>query len=183
MASVHPLMLLLLIGLSYVQYAVYIYANNYEEKHRAEQGKNQRYQRYLFSQAYDIKSGKDIRLYQLQDWISTIHQKYHDAFKKQHLKEETFYYLYDFVGLFLQFLRDGVCYGLLLYQLSQGLSLSEFVLYLGIVGGVGSWVKIISEEIAKFSRLNTEVGYYRSYLENKNGKLGTKELTLNSNDT
>lgn len=41
----------------------------------------------------------------------------------------------DLFGLLLQLGRDVVCYGYLIGQLMQGMSIARFVLYIGIVSG------------------------------------------------
>ena len=163
LANCHPLIVLCLLAISVIQYAFYSIAKNYENKHKDEQATRERHRHYLFSQAYDVKSGKDIRLYQLQDWLTRIYEKYDKEYQKQASKTQSLYYLYDLVGLVLQFFRDGICYAYLIYLLLQGMNISEFVLYLGVVRGFGSWFTQISESLSVISRCMMDIERFREY--------------------
>ena len=185
LSNCHPLIVVCLLLISIIQYVFYSIAKNYENKHRDEQSQRWEHQRYLFTQAYDVKSGKDIRLYQLQNWLTKIFKKYNHDYQKQESKTRSLYYLYDFVGLGLQLVRDGACYGYLIYLLIQGMNVSEFVLYLGVVQGFGSWFSQISELIATLSRCAVEVGYFREYKDLKDIYLhdSGKELQVKENES
>ena len=167
-SNIHLLLVVFLVILSLIQYLFYVIAKRYDDAHRNEQAKRERHQRYFFNSSSEVKNGKDIRIYQLQNWLTSIFERYNRDYQHQETKTKSLYYLYDFVGLVLQLIRDGVCYGYLIYLLTQGLNISEFVLYLGVVSGFGSWFSQISESIASLSRCLMEIRYYREYLDMKN---------------
>ncbi len=185
LANCNPLIVLCLLAISVIQYAFYSVAKNYENKHKDEQATRERHRHYLFSQAYDVKSGKDIRLYQLQDWLTRVYEKYDKEYQKQASKTQSLYYLYDLVGLALQFFRDGICYAYLIYLLLQGMSVSEFVLYLGVVRGFGSWFSQISEAISNVSRCLMGVERFREYEDLKDIYYHDtgKELSVKENES
>ena len=165
LANVHPLIVILLLGLSLVQYIFHYIAAKYEEKNRSEQSRRYRHQMYLFDQSADVKNGKDVRLFQLQHWLTELFVKYNKEYRKQLSKNERLFYLYDFVGLLLNLIRDGVCYGYLIHLLTKGMDVSQFVLYLGVVSGFGSWFQKISDEIANLSRSTKLLRHYRNYMD------------------
>ncbi|MEE1086579.1 MAG: ABC transporter ATP-binding protein [Schaedlerella sp.] len=165
LANVHPLVVILLLGLSLIQYAFHYISAKYEEKNRAEQSRRYRHQMYLFDQSADVKNGKDVRLFQLQHWLTELFIKYNKEYHKQLSKNERLFYLYDFVGLLLNLIRDGACYGYLIYLLTKGMDFSQFVLYLGVVSGFGSWFQKISDEIANLSRSTKLICHYRNYMD------------------
>lgn len=167
-SNVHPLLVLLLIVLCFIQYGFFILARNYKIKHKEEQAHRGRHQWYFHQRAHDIKCAKDIRLYQAQDWLIGLYDKYNKAYKNQYAKERGYFYLYDLVGLLLQILRDGVCYGYLIYLLTKGMNVSEFVLYLGVISGFGNWFTQISDMISKMSEDQISIGYFRDYINLKN---------------
>lgn len=185
LSNCHPLLVICLLILSFIQYLFYAYARNYEDKHRDEQAIRERHQFYLFTQAYDVKSGKDIRLYQLQNWLTNIFRKYNRDFQNQSAKIQRKYFLYDFVGLVLQLLRDFVCYGYLIYLLTQGMDISEFVLYLGVISGFGNWFNQISSSLAKITRCSIQTSQYRITEDLNNIYLhdNGKELNLKDNES
>lgn len=182
LSNLHLLIVICLLLISIVQYFFYIIAKRYEENHKAEQAIRNRNQQYLFSLAYDTNSGKDIRLYQLQNWLISIFERYNREFQKQESKNKSLYFLYDFVGLLLQFIRDGICYIYLIYSLKQGLSVGEFVLYIGIVRGFGMWFSRISDNFANVSRCLVEVNYFRDYEDLENVCLHNEGKVLQIGD-
>lgn len=165
LANVHPLVVIFLLALSLIQYAFHYISAKYEEKNRDEQSKRYRHQKYLFDQSADVKNGKDVRLFQLQHWLTELFIKYSKEYRKQLSKNERLFYLYDFVGLILNLIRDGVCYGYLICLLTKGMDISEFVLCLGVVSGFGSWFQKISDEIANLTRSTKLLCHYRSYMD------------------
>ena len=184
-SRVHPLMVLMLLGLSMLQYLFYVIARNYDEKHRGEQAKRWRYQWYLFDESANVKEGKDIRLYQLQRWLTPLFERYNRAYQRQDGKTKGYYLLYDLVGLVLSLLRDAVCYGYLIYLLTQGMNISEFVLYLGIVSGYGNWFRQISNKAADISGCLVSIKEFRSYMDYENVYLHDqgKELKLKEGES
>jgi len=178
-SRVHPILVVLLLGLSVLQYVFYVIARKYEEKHRGEQADRWRHQWYFFGEATDVKAGKDARLYQLQNWLTALFERYNREYQTQDTKTKGFYLLYDLVGLLLAFLRDGFCYGYLIYLLAQGMDISEFVLYLGVVGGFGSWFHQISDNVANISGCLVQIGEFREFVDMENVYLHDSGEVLN----
>jgi ABC-type multidrug transport system fused ATPase/permease subunit len=93
------------------------------------------------------------------------------------------YYMNDVIGIVLRFLRDAVCYGYLIYLLYQGLEVSYFVLYLGIIGGFAAWFTKITEAASAISRDHLMICDYRKFIDMKNvfkhegGKIITNDGT------
>lgn len=177
--EIHPLLILFLLGLSMIQYFFHQIAERYEEKNRDEQSRCYMHQQYLFKQSADVKNGKDVRLFQLQDWLTSLFLKYNKEYQKQLSKNERLFYVYDFVGLVLNLFRDALCYGYLIYLLTQGMSVSKFVLYLGVVGGFGSWFQQISTAVAELSRYMKQINHYRDFMGMKNVYLRDEGKELN----
>ena len=66
-------------------------------------------------------------------------------------KDHGAYLLVDTITILLDFLRDIICYGYLIYQLTQGLAIDQFVFYLGIISGFSIWFKTVGEAYARLS--------------------------------
>ena len=164
-ANVHPLLVVLLLALSAIQYLFFQIARRYEEKHRSEQSLRELHRWYFLERAADVSVGKDVRLFQLQDWLTGLFARYNRDAEKQSVKNQSFYFAYDFVGLLLTLLRDGVCYAYLIYLLSAGMDISEFILYLGVIAGFGNWFTQISDRIAGISRELKDLTHLRQYLD------------------
>lgn len=162
-ANVHPLLVVLLLSLSLIQYLVFQLAKRYEEKHRTEQAVRETHQWYFLERAADVTMGKDIRLYSLQDWITGLFSRYNKEHQRQSYKDQSFYFAYDLTGLLLTLLRDGICYAYLIRLLVNGMDVSSFILYLGVIAGFGSWFTRISELISSISRELKDLDHFRSF--------------------
>lgn len=122
-------------------------------------------QEYLNKQAYETNAGKDIRLYQLQNWLSGWYQKVNKKYQHLLSKERNRYFANDLFGLILQLVRDAVCYGYLIYLLQHGMAVSKFVLYIGIVGGFSGYFSNLTDKIMEIDRFQKLVSFWREYMD------------------
>ena len=103
--------LLLLVVL---QYALFSIARHYEYSHRPELDGYLIETRYLNQIAYDTAAGKDIRLYQLQDWINDKFEHVNRLIARIRARDYSAYMLVDTLGILLDFVRDIACYAFLI---------------------------------------------------------------------
>lgn len=160
-----PLIVILLFLIALIQLGVFRYAKRYEHGRKDELAKIMVTQQYLQEESVDVKAGKDIRLYQLNKLIERVYKSSNLSLKKIKLKIRGVYYINDVVGIVLRFFRDGVCYGYLIYLLMQGLDVSYFVLYLGIISGLSDWIMKITENMSEVSRLSLMICDLRAFLD------------------
>ena len=80
-------------------------------------------------------------------------------------KERLAYFAYDLCGLTLQLVRDIACYGYLFQQMRNGMDVSQFILFLGVVSGFGNWFTIIFENIGRISLDTAMISDLRRWLE------------------
>jgi len=151
LTTVEPLLVLILFGISLLQFAVFGKVRNYQLGHRDEKAKQNRFFMYFQNIAFDAASGKDIRLFSLYGWLMEIYENQLKNYKMLVRKERTVYFLYDLLGLGLQLVRDIACYGYLLNQIYNGMNISEFMIFLGVVSGFGTWFTTIFECIGSIS--------------------------------
>lgn len=156
---------LLLLGISALQVAAYRLAVRYETKNKEKEAKFFISQNYLSEQSYEVTAGKDVRLYQLQHWLDETYRKVNRKYQTLKAKENSVFFANDLFGLILQLGRDIFCYGWLIGMLKEGMAVSEFVLYIGMVGGFSGYFTMISDAIAKIGRFQKSVSYLREYLE------------------
>ena len=174
--------LLLLVVL---QYALFSIARHYEYSHRPELDGYLIETRYLNQIAYDTAAGKDIRLYQLQDWINDKFEHVNRLIARIRARDYSAYMLVDTLGILLDFVRDIACYAFLINQLIAGMAIDEFVFYLGIISGFSLWFKKVEESYARMSVNNVLINRMRTALQMKNRmhhgsgvKLDQKEITI-----
>lgn len=152
--GISPWIVLILLLVSFIQLGGTRLASRYEKKCREEKSRLEITKKYLDKKAYETRCAKDIRLYQLQDWLQ---EKYHIAnqkYKKILQKAGRRYFANDLLGLVLQLLRDIACYGYLIYLLKNGMSAASFVLYIGIVGSFSAYFSKLTDLIAQNIRFH-----------------------------
>lgn len=167
-SGVSAWLVVLLVIISLVQILSYKLANNYELKHRDAKAKLTVTQDYLDRQAYAVENGKDIRFYQMKEWLSGHYRAANKKYQALLAKEKACYFADDLFGLLLQLGRDVVCYGYLIGQLMQGMSIARFVLYIGIVSGFSTYFSELTMMISQISSCLKPVGQMQEFTELEN---------------
>lgn len=115
--------------------------------------KSRRKMGYINNQAMDFAAEKDIRLFGMQKWFLKMYHcflKINEKFMDDIQWKYTFKCMVYFV---LVFIRDGASYIYLIYEIINGnLTVSDFVLYTGLVAGFSIWLSKAIEEIQWLSR-------------------------------
>lgn len=137
---------------------------------------------YVTAQATDSAAGKDIRIYQLLDWFL---EKYDASLKEIGRIYGVIHDWYVFRNLshaFLQFVMDGLAFGLLAYMLAGGeITAAEFVFYIGLVRGFSRYFEQMLRQIMGFNNTSATISYMREFLEtqdrwNRGEGLGAEKL-------
>ena len=164
--SVHPAIILLLLVLSVLQFLSYRRAASYEVRRRDDLSAIKLSQRYFQKQSYDTAAGKDVRLYQLGGWIDGVYRQINKRYQKILFHIRSAYFVNDLLTLTLQLLRDGICYGFLIYRLSHGtMTVSGFVLALGAVSGFSSYFNEITSALSKSVLCLEQIRWMREFLD------------------
>lgn len=164
--SVHPAIILLLLVLSVLQFLSYRRAASYEVRRRDDLSAIKLSQRYFQKQSYDTAAGKDVRLYQLGGWIDGVYRQINKRYQKILFHIRSAYFVNDLLTLTLQLLRDGICYGFLIYRLAHGtMTVSGFVLALGAVSGFSSYFNEITSALSKSVLCLEQIRWMREFLD------------------
>ena len=164
--SVHPAIILLLLVLSVLQFLSYRRAASYEVRRRDDLSAIKLSQRYFQKQSYDTAAGKDVRLYQLGGWIDGVYRQINKRYQKILFHIRSAYFANDLLTLTLQLLRDGICYGFLIYRLAHGtMTVSGFVLALGAVSGFSSYFNEITSSLSKSVLCLEQIRWMREFLD------------------
>ena len=156
--------LAMLVGMSAVSAAAAYGVTRYYEKIKdplAEQGVTMG---YINREVDDVQSGKDIRIFGLGKWIVG---KYDQAIKKcrrLYFQRDIREYGSNMLDTALDAVRDLVCYLYLILQLSQGMRISEFVFYMGLVAGFSNWIGMISKRVVSVKQESDNISELRNYL-------------------
>lgn len=142
------------------------------KKHAERHKELSRYAReaaYISKQSIESSAGKDIRIYNMTDWFL---KKYDEALEHMH---SIFGYIHDWYFLrslsdaLIGFLVDILAWGYLIWLLVNGeLTAAEFVLYLGLISGFGSYFESLIRRIMSLEPMSVSLSYIREFLELEN---------------
>lgn len=166
LTTLHPLLVLFMVLLSWLHLLAVKAAQNYEYQRKDKAaGLNQKLD-YVEWTARDARYGKDIRLYQMDRWFVDMRNTLTDAYCKLKNQIQNRYFAASGLNTFLQLLRDIFIYGYLILQVFGGkIGISEFVLYFGAVTGFAGFIQNISEQYNVLKEANLQMNDMRSFLE------------------
>lgn len=123
---------------------------------------------YINRQAMEKTAGKDIRLYQMQDWFLRKYSSSLKAMNKIYTYIHNCYFLRSIGEQILLYISEIVSYGYLLYLLFKGeLSASQVVLYIGLIEAFTSQFSTLIYLIMTMIPFNTSITYIRQFLDMK----------------
>lgn len=121
---------------------------------------------YVTRQSMESSAGKDIRIYQMAEWFV---KKNKDALREMDRIFRVIHNWYFFSGTAGSLMSFGVSacsYILLLYQAADGtISISQFVLLIGLINGFTANFDQLSRRIMELNPFCTAIGYIREFLE------------------
>lgn len=177
-AKLNPLIMLVLLFTGYVR-TFKDRKNRRWISENQDKRKSLLYERlYLHRKCLDNKIGKDARIYGMEKWFT---DKYENLLKKIMVYDKiqtknTF--ASESIQHILGILRDIICYGYLIYRVSQGMAVSEFTLYFGVIAGFNVRIKNIFDEYAKFGENVIVVNNFRLFLQKQELGEGEYEMDI-----
>lgn len=152
-ALIHPF---LIIVLGVISYAIYkIFDNTMEwSKVNADDAMSGNFrQHFYFSYtARDFKFAKDIRLFQMADWIERAWNDINAAFYIVSKKNHNKWTMCEAKMSFLRLLQNVILYAVLIYMIFyRGMSIANFVMYIGLVA---SFSETMTDMFSNFVWMN-----------------------------
>lgn len=123
--------------------------------------------RYLRTQSIDLKNGKDIRLYKIQNWFVDLYYSLVNLYVNWYQREYRRYFFTDLLGRFMSCIQNIIVYGYLLYNVMNGMDIASFVLYLGVVSGIGGFIKVSFDKYAYMQKNNIHVQNYLNFMSSQ----------------
>ncbi len=163
--SIHPIILLLLLASSAVNWWALSRSRKYNQRTLEERSTLDRKFNAVSSIMRDPEAAKDIRLFSAYQWLhglvtSLLQQR--TASEKKVLTKQMQAQLID--G-FMILLRDGVAYGYLIYLLlADQLSLGDFVFVFAAIGAMGGWISGLLVAASDLSKSSVELSSVQEYL-------------------
>lgn len=177
-ARLHPLIMIVLLVTGSLRVIKDVKNRKWILKHQDEKNVFMYELSYLHRKCLDNKIGKDVRIYKMQKWFSDKFTFLRGKIMFLNNKKQTNNFKAQGIGLLSGIIRDVICYGYLVYRVTKGLSISDFVLYLGVIGGLNLWIKNIFQHYASFAENIIVVDNLRTFLEQEELGKGEYELTI-----
>ncbi|MDE7182899.1 MAG: ABC transporter ATP-binding protein/permease [Lachnospiraceae bacterium] len=121
---------------------------------------------YINRSADDLRSAKDIRLYQMAVWFSEIYEQNMKGMAQWYKKYTSKLFGMAVCDSGFSLVRESAAYAYLLALVFHGqISVADFVLYFGAVNAFSTWFGSIMGQLAALSQQSQRIQYFRSYLE------------------
>lgn len=122
--------------------------------------------RFVMRKARDRNCAKDIRMFGMQGWMRKIWEDGIWILEKFLGRKEKILFGGDSAVMLIHFIQNGLIYGyLIILTLNGGMSASQFLLYLGVAGGIGTWMDGILNQFHELHKQNGELNSVRECIE------------------
>lgn len=163
--NVNVVLLLVLFVTSVLTCYVNSKSTKYEFDHIGGFWDNNRRFWYLKKESINHEKSKDVRVYRMHGWFKRELKSNTEEATNIYgdIKQKRMYTNYIAKGL--AFIRDIFCYIYLIVQMRNGqLTIAEFVLYIGVIIGFGTWVLQIVESYTFFKKISNQLAVYYDYI-------------------
>lgn len=122
--------------------------------------------RYVEERGWDLRAGKDIRMYDLGGWLLGILKRERKTGETNVRLWENGYFAANLCDAFLCFVRDAGAYLYFILQIVQGsLPVSDFVWYISVVASCQQACSAFLENVELLGRLSFDYSRLRLFLE------------------
>jgi ABC-type multidrug transport system fused ATPase/permease subunit len=119
---------------------------------------------YITSQSMEPAAGKDIRIYHMAGWLMKKYGDTLDNMNDLYHKVHNWYFVRGLSDAGLDFLRNGLIYGYLIYLVTTGkLTIAEFVLYFGFANSFATQMFLALREALSFGIISNTFSSIRDY--------------------
>lgn len=123
---------------------------------------------YITSQSMEPAAGKDIRIYNMAGWLMNKYGGTLDHMNGLYHKVHNWYFVRGISDAGLDFLRNGLIYGYLVYLVTTNrLTIAEFVLYFGFANSFATQMFLALREALSFGIISNTFSSIREYFDTK----------------
>ena len=136
--------------------------------HKKYYGKISKYAKgvgYISEITMDSTAGKDIRIYNMLDFILKKYDRNLEQIGKHYGRIHNWYLFRNASGAVLSFLREAAAYIYLVRELYVGnISAAEFVFLIGVIATLAEYFEQFLRVLMSWNTLDSSVTYFRDYL-------------------
>lgn len=171
-STLHPSIVLLLIGCSLINFFAQKYKNKRDWRSAEQRDLTYKKLNYIsFHLARDMKYGKDIRLFRMAPFLHKRTGELIGEHRKHFTKLQNTQLFVTTVANIVTLLRDGIAYAVLLYSAVRGdMSVAQFSLYFSAISQLSGFFSGILGEVNSLHSSSLQISDLREYLDTK-GKL------------
>lgn len=165
LSTLNPWLILILIGMSALNYLIGMHQLKYLEGLRADRAENDKHFWYIKSAMGNTAAAKDIRIFGMRSWLLNLRD---EVLKVRRYFNHLVYFKYMQCGeinYVLAIFRDIAAYTYLIYRAVEGsISIGEFVLYFGAIGGFAEFVTGMVDCLYRLRYSSGHIDCIRAYL-------------------
>ena len=166
LSRMDAVLLLAVIATCIAGFFVSRYTNNWRYARRDEEESYFQKKYYIRAKSESVELAKDIRIFGLQNWLNELLDQIHNLYLDFSLRCERVEVLADITEAVLTMARNGIAYVYLIRMtLTEGLSVSEFLLYFSAVSTFTAWVMGILQEMSELHKESLDISCIREFLE------------------
>lgn len=176
-SSLQIWILVLLVIVTIINYLMQARARHFEHTHMQLFWANNDRFWYLKKESTELKKAKDMRIYQLQNMFSHLFvQNTKEANNiYSDIKKQTM--IANIIVRLTSFVRDVIVYTYLIVQMMDGnLEISQFIIYVGIVYGFGTWLQEIVKNYSDLKLNNMYISKYREFIASEDRHQQDKKI-------
>ena len=154
----------------------------YEYNMKSKLSRQNRRKRYYYQTTHDFSFGKEIRLYNLKNRVLENYnkeiQKYIDL--NYLIKQREF--ALGFLGLFTLLINQAALYGILIWNVVNGMSIADFSMYLALMLQLSFLLNTLVDDISFIHRETLYVYDFFEFIDTDLGEIGGEKTAI-KNDT
>ncbi|MDF2589374.1 MAG: transporter, ATP-binding protein [Anaerocolumna sp.] len=171
--------LLYLIANVSITYYLTLRVKKYEYQRADDLSDIDRHVGYTYRLMYDFEFGKDMRIYGLTNWISSLFKKHKMDRYQIDKKIKYGYFKVGLVEVLFLLIREGLIYAYLIYQvLENGLGIGSFTMYFLSIANFANAMKVIFDDFAHISAQSLYINDFRTFIDSQEEKEPEEPKTI-----
>lgn len=166
LTTLNPLIILILIATSFINYLPQKWLRHYTHKTKDKREAESRKLMYYSRLSENFSIAKDVRLFSMDKWLTEASKSTSCTYRNLLLDLENKSFLVSLVNFAVTLLRDGAAYAYLIWRALEGdISAGDFVLYFSAIASFSAWFSRILSGWSSIHNTSLEICDYREYME------------------
>ncbi|MDD4774159.1 MAG: ABC transporter ATP-binding protein [Eubacteriales bacterium] len=166
LSTLNPLIILILMATTFINYLPQKWLRNYSHRTKDEREIESRRLRYFAFLSLNFDIAKDVRLFSMDKHLTEASGMTAKKYKGLLFDLENKSFFVSLVDFVVALLRDGAAYVYLIWRAVEGdISAGDFVLYFSAISSFSSWFSGILSGWSAIHNASLQICDYREYLE------------------